>query len=159
MKEIKTVNYIKKEAAQFGGRNDLPGDSSLPPGVTHRMIEENAGAFNEEKEDIVYDSEIENDPIEITIDGDDFNGWNENISLREGKKPEAWEYLPSGENTLKVYLKFIYDKNNEEFRQKDITKITSYDGGVDLRDIIDILESYRPFVKKLNGYIRNIIDH
>lgn len=39
MKIIKTANYIKKQA-QYG---DLPGDPSLPPGVSNRMIDEQFG--------------------------------------------------------------------------------------------------------------------
>jgi len=38
MKIIQTDSYLKKQA-QF---NDLPGDPSLPPGVTNRMIEQHS---------------------------------------------------------------------------------------------------------------------
>ena len=40
MKIIQTKNFLKKQA-QFGG--SLPGDPSLPPGVTNQMIDEQFG--------------------------------------------------------------------------------------------------------------------
>ena len=48
MKKIKSKRYIQLEkTSQFGRFNGLPGDPSLPPGVTNRMIEENAGGFDD----------------------------------------------------------------------------------------------------------------
>ena len=152
MKEIKTINYLKKEA------QPLPGDPNLPPGTTGREIEEQGGDFREEKEDIFYSTiERGREPIEIIINGDGFNKWNEEAARKMGAEPEAWEYLPLGENVLKIDYEFEYDPMNQELRKYNIIKITSSDGGVDLTDISDYLQSYEPFIKQLKKSIREMI--
>ena len=63
MKEIKTIKYLKKEAQ--GG--ELPGDPSLPPGVTQQMIDER---FKEEIP--IYRNNIEGE-IEIPVNWSKIN--------------------------------------------------------------------------------------
>ncbi len=156
MKEIKTENYIKKQA-QWG--QSLPGDPGYPPGVTEDIVNERGGAFLEQKEDIVYSTMDEGkEAIEITIDGDDYNKWLEQAAIKMRDKVEAWEVLPLGKNTLKVDLRFKYDQMNKKLEESDIVRITSYDGGVDFSEISDTLQNYGPFMKQWRVSVIDIID-
>lgn len=63
MKEIKTENYIKKEARW----SQLPGDPGLPPGVTNRMIDEQFGSDELESSREDWEFDVIRDGKEITV--------------------------------------------------------------------------------------------
>jgi hypothetical protein len=63
MRQIKTDNYIKKEAQW-----SLPGDPSLPPGVTEEVINERVGPEDNIKDNIEGGTEVE-------VIWGDFNKW------------------------------------------------------------------------------------
>jgi hypothetical protein len=63
MKEIKTDNYLKKEARW----NDLPGDPGLPPGVTNHMIDEQFGSDEPESNRENWEVDVMRDGKEITV--------------------------------------------------------------------------------------------
>lgn len=107
MKEIKTDNYMKKEAIW-----SLPGDPGLPPGVTQRDIDEQA---IEPKENRVSNQEGES---EIQVNWPEFSRWFE-----EGGEslPESLRIRtePSG-----ILIKYVYSDDNGE---KDIRPIKIVD--------------------------------
>jgi len=154
MKEIKTANYLKKQA------QPLPvGDPGLPSDMTGREIEESGGAFLEQKEDIIYSTlEDGQEPIEITINGEEYNKWLEEVATKTQSKVEAWEVLPPGNNVLKVDFEMQYDQMNEELEESKILKITSYNKSVDLTDISDALKNYEPFMKQWKNWINFIVE-
>ena len=153
MKEIKTANYLKKQA------QPLPGDPMLPGGVSGRDIEESGGAFFEQKEDIIYSTlEDGQEPIEITINGEEYNRWLQEIATKTQSEIEAWEVLPPGNNVLKVDFEMQYDQMNEELEESKILKITNYNKSVDLTDISDTLKNYGLFMKQWKNWINFIIE-
>lgn len=87
MKKIKTDNYVKKQA-QFG---DLPGDPSLPPGITNNMIDEQFG----DATDLI--EKTAKDTFELERNWDEYAAWY---------RPERHEVLPSGSALIYVTARY-----------------------------------------------------
>ncbi|HUW43437.1 MAG TPA: hypothetical protein VMV95_00535, partial [Bacillota bacterium] len=108
---------------------------------------------------IIYSTlEDGQEPIEITINGEEYNKWLEEVATKTQSKVEAWEVLPPGNNVLKVDFEMQYDQMNEELEESKILKITSYNKSVDLTDISDALKNYEPFMKQWKNWINFIVE-
>jgi hypothetical protein len=95
MKEIKTASYLNKLA--------LDQYPSYPPGVNERDIADNAG--NGQPDTLVYGDFI-SDPLEVVINGAEFNEWAE-VKL-----------FPEKEVGVNIYFNYTYNKATREMEYK-----------------------------------------
>ena len=93
MKELKTSKYLKK-VSQY----NLPGDDNLPHGTTQRMVDEQ---FADGADDIAGETDVE-----LIVNGNEFNKWYKDM------------VLPSGDNFITFFVKYLYNPNSDDISIK-----------------------------------------
>jgi len=106
MKEIKTNNYMKKEAIR-----ELPGDPAFPPGVDQRTINEHSAV---PEEDIDSNRQGES---EIEVNWPEFNKW-----FIEGGKASLGE-LGTRVEPSSVLINYTYSYNYGTKQSNDIKPV------------------------------------
>lgn len=146
MKEIKSKRYIqlqKRGQINMG----LPGDSSLPPGVDQRMIDEH---FESPEEDIVTNS----GETEVEVNWPDFSQWY--ISGGE-PLPAPFDHYQD-KSIVTLYYKYQYDYGLDESSDISPIRATEYRNGqvipITDQDLVDALFEYDPYVDKIKHDIK-----
>ena len=133
MKEIKTANYIKKEAIW-----SLPGDPNLPPGVTQRMIDDQVGPDFDEVDNQKGETEID-------VNWPEFNEW-----FITGGASLPGDFGTRAEpSSVWIEYTYSYDYNTEEAGDVKAIQLKDYKTGQIITDP-DILEAF------VDYYINNI---
>jgi hypothetical protein len=109
MKIIKSASYIEKE-----GQWNLPGDPSLPPGVTQRMIDERYNGPEDEQSE-------ETDEVYVDVNWPDFLKW---YSETEDEIPSMFSGREG--STLVTF--------NVSFEH------TSYDNSIKIKDVLSVFD-------------------
>ena len=137
MKEIKSDNYIKKEA-QMG---QLPGDPNLPGGVTNKMIDDQSSGPEESISNEKGESDVE-------VDWETFRDW-----YATGGEPLPDIYLKriSPVSAVNMIYTYNYDNNTNEISNINVISGKDYDKNASIydRDVLDaLIEYYGDQIKK-----------
>lgn len=110
MKIIKSLSYLRKEAQW-----SLPGDPNLPPGVTQRMIDDQAGPPEDISPDLRGESEID-------VNWAEFNEW-----YNTGGEPLPGD-IGARVNSSPIWLEYMYsyDYNTADASDVKAVKLKDY---------------------------------